>query len=294
MNYEMYRLQEDLEISGLITFYYKELTSQLNIEGENHDFWELVYIDKGEMEIYTDTNRYELCQGDIVFYKPNEYHAGRTIKNTAPNLIIISFECISPCMSFFEDKLFRLDEEERLILSKLIKEGTQAFDPPIDSLQMIFFPKKNQRALFGSEQIIKNYLEILLLLLIRKGDTKRNSVSLITTTANNKDSDMICRIIEYMNAHITENLTPEQLCTEFAISRTLLMTMFKSKTSCGVIKYFNKLKISKAKQMIREGWNNFTEISEYLGYSSVHYFSKQFKNETDMTPTEYSRSVRAI
>jgi AraC-type DNA-binding domain-containing proteins len=294
MNYEMYRLQEDLEINGLITFYYKELTSQLNIEGENHDFWELVYIDKGEIEIYTDTNHYELCQGDIVFYKPNEYHAGRTIKNTAPNLIIISFECISPCMSFFEDKLFRLDEEERLILSKLIKEGTQAFDPPIDSLQMIFFPKKNQRALFGSEQIIKNYLEILLLLLIRKGDTKRNSVRLITTTANNKDSDMICRIIEYMNAHITENLTPEQLCTEFAISRTLLMTMFKSKTSCGVIKYFNKLKISKAKQMIREGWNNFTEISEYLGYSSVHYFSKQFKNETDMTPTEYSRSVRAI
>jgi YesN/AraC family two-component response regulator len=61
----------------------------------------------------------------------------------------------------------------------------------------------------------------------------------------------------------------------------------------GVKEYFNKLKIDQAKSLIREEQHNFTEIAELLGYSSVHYFSKQFKSLTDMAPTEYARSVQA-
>ena len=46
--------------------------------------------------------------------------------------------------------------------------------------------------------------------------------------------------------------------------------------------------------MIRSGQMNFTQISEYLGYSSIHYFSRQFKRSTGMTPSEYVSSIRAL
>ncbi len=46
--------------------------------------------------------------------------------------------------------------------------------------------------------------------------------------------------------------------------------------------------------MIRDEQMNFTQISESLGYSSIHYFSRQFKNITGMTPSEYASSIRAI
>ncbi|HJB28450.1 MAG TPA: AraC family transcriptional regulator, partial [Candidatus Blautia faecavium] len=39
---------------------------------------------------------------------------------------------------------------------------------------------------------------------------------------------------------------------------------------------------------------NFTQISEYLGYSSIHYFSRQFKKISGMTPSEYSSSIKAL
>ena len=39
---------------------------------------------------------------------------------------------------------------------------------------------------------------------------------------------------------------------------------------------------------------NFTQISETLGYSSIHYFSRQFKKLTNMTPSEYASSIKAL
>ena len=195
-------------------------------------------------------------------------------------------------MDFFQNKTFKLDEEEREILSKLIKEGKEAFDPPVDSPRMRF-PKRRDDAKFGSEQMIKNYLEILIILMIRKGDKRQQTIKPATITIENREKELIELVIKYMEKHICENIRLEDLCTEFAISRTRLITAFKAKTGMGVKEYFNKLKIDKAKQMIRSGEFNFTQIAEKLSYSSVHYFSRCFKSLTNMTPTEYARSVNA-
>lgn len=54
------------------------------------------------------------------------------------------------------------------------------------------------------------------------------------------------------------------------------------------------MKIDFAKQLIRENDMNFTQISDFLGYSSIHYFSRQFKKLSGMTPTEYATSIKAI
>ena len=49
-----------------------------------------------------------------------------------------------------------------------------------------------------------------------------------------------------------------------------------------------------SQQLIRENQMNFTQISEFLGYSSIHYFSRQFKKISGMTPTEYITSIKAL
>lgn len=61
-----------------------------------------------------------------------------------------------------------------------------------------------------------------------------------------------------------------------------------------MIEFFTRMKIDFAKQLIRENDMNFTQISDFLGYSSIHYFSRQFKKLSGMTPTEYATSIKAI
>jgi AraC-like DNA-binding protein len=56
--------------------------------------------------------------------------------------------------------------------------------------------------------------------------------------------------------------------------------------------YIRRVKIQESKQMIREGNMNFTQIAATLHYSTVHHFSRQFKDKVGFTPTEYAKSVR--
>ena len=290
--YKRYPLIEEISIHNIISFFYKEMARDFNTMGEKHDFWEFVYVDKGNVEIYTDSYQAKLSQGDITFYKPNEFHAGRADNNTAPNLFIVSFDCNSASMDFFNSKTFRVDKEEQMLLSKLMIEGNWAFDPPADSQEMLW-PNKNKNAPFASEQLIKNYLEILLISFIRKGNKIRDYGNLSHINEDNKDAELTARVIKYMKENISENLTVEQICSNYAISRAALMKTFKEVTGLGVKEYFNKQKIEQAKKLIREENLNFTEVADQLAYSGLHYFSRCFKKETGMSPSEYSRSVRA-
>ena len=60
------------------------------------------------------------------------------------------------------------------------------------------------------------------------------------------------------------------------------------------MQHFQRMKIDRAKLLIREKRLNFSEISEKLHFSSIHYFSRRFKAISGMTPSEYAQSVKSI
>ena len=108
------------------------------------------------------------------------------------------------------------------------------------------------------------------------------------------DSDIFDRVTAYLDANIRCKLSIDQICRANLIGRSQLQKLFNDKTGLGVIDYFSKLKIESAKELIRMNKMNFTQISEYLGYSSIHYFSRQFKKIAGMTPSEYASSIKAL
>ena len=81
------------------------------------------------------------------------------------------------------------------------------------------------------------------------------------------------------------------LCEKFRLSPTAMKTLFRENFGMGAMDYFSRCKIDCAKHLIRENELNFSQISDYLGYSSIQYFSRRFKEITGMTPSEYMASV---
>lgn len=291
MQYSETSLQQLLHIDALFTIHYFEYTSDFLFEGESHDFWEFICVDKGTVEISMDDRKQILRKNEIAFHKPNEFHKVSTRGQIAPNLVVISFKTSSPFMDFFQNRILKIDEKERTILADILKEAQSVFATPLNDPYLTQMQKKSEVPL-GAEQLIKMQIEYFLIHLARR--FMNSEETHIELPSLKESSDAFKRIVAYMESNLTNNLTISQICKDNAIGHTHLQTIFSSEANSGVIEYFIRMKIDAAKYMIRQGNLNFTEIADYLGYSSIYYFSRQFKKVTGMTPSEYTSSIKAI
>ncbi|SFQ12946.1 AraC-like ligand binding domain-containing protein [Caldicoprobacter faecalis] len=291
VEYPKIPLDSVIEINEIVSLFYFEYAKDFVFQGESHDFWEFLYVDKGQVEVMADTEGYQLQQGEMIFHKPNEFHSVWANGKIAPNLIVVSFVCNSPAMKFFENKILKAGEEEKNILANLIRERTHCFNKRLN--EFITVKDKRPDELFGAQQLIKIYLELLLITLIRNNTAIKKQERISSLTRRRAEDDLVNRMICFMKQNIEKNLTVDDFCREFSLSRTRIKSLFKDRMQTGIIQYFRRMKIERAKELIREENYNFSEIAERLGFSSVHYFSHVFKKITDMTPSEYAVSVKS-
>lgn len=291
MEYIKTVLKDDIVIKKIVSIHYFEYARDYVFEGERHDFWEFVYVDKGELEVMADDSGFKLKQGEMIFHKPNEFHNVWANGKVGPNLVIVTFECKSSAIRYFENKILCIDDTQKNLLARIIWEAKEAFSSPLNLTYQQKI-KKKQHPPFGSEQLIRIYLEQMLICLIRKGKSAEGTGKLSSSVKERSDNNLITRITEYLKGNIRTNLTFEDVCRFSKLSRTSLKVLFREHAGMGVMEYFRNLKIEASKKMIREEQYNFTEIANQLGYSSIHYFSRHFKKATDMTPSQYATSVK--
>jgi len=289
MEYEGIVLKEEIHIEKIVTIHYFEYMKDFLYQGESHDFWEFQCVDKGEVRVLDHT----LKAGQLIFHKPNEFHDLRANGAIAPNVVVVSFVCNSLAMQFFEEKIINLTEREMELIGLIISEAKKCISSPLNTPGLRKLKIREDEE-FGSEQFIRIYLESLLLHIIRRNLPRPVKSAAQVSNLKGTDSENYNRVMAYLEAHICGNVTIEEICRENQISRSLLQRLFKESWNCGVIDFFTKMKVDLAKRLIREQNQNFTQISEYLGYSSIHYFSRQFKKITGMTPSEYMASMKAV
>ena len=245
----------------------------------------MVYIDKGTADIYADGEWKSVDQGNIVFHRPMQFHNIRANGITAPNTAIVTFVCKSEHMKFFDNKKIALSKEEQELMSRIISLAKETFYTPLDDIFTKSLDKVGDAA---SEQLLGLYLEELLLLIYRRS----NKIHHTHSEPKNIGSDA-SMAIAYMEKNIGQSLCIADIARNIMKSESELKRVFKSETGIGVMTYFRSMKINYAKQMLRQGELNITEISEQLGYYSIHHFSKQFKSVTGMSPREYSKSIKS-
>ncbi|MBP1992341.1 helix-turn-helix domain-containing protein [Paenibacillus eucommiae] len=292
MVFKKLTLKEEISITNIMSLHYFEFAKDFVFAGEKHDFWEFLYVDKGELEVMCNTEGFNLKQGDIIFHKPNEFHSVWANKKIGPNLIVVSFECHSKAMKQFENKIFSLGDSERNILSVIVKQALLTFLPPLDDPHMHILQKRKD-APIGSEQLIKIHLELLLLHIMKKPDMLEYESRLSSVARERSEDDILLRMTELLHQNLDQNLTLDAICKHVNMSRTNVSTLFKKKKGGSIMKYYKDLKIERAKELIRQEAYNLTEISKILNYGSIHIFSRHFKKTTDMYPSEYAKSVKS-
>jgi AraC-like DNA-binding protein len=90
-----------------------------------------------------------------------------------------------------------------------------------------------------------------------------------------------------MNENIYKNIDPEELAEKLNISYSWFRKVFKDYTGYAPAKYFQELKLRKAKQMLVCTSHSVKEIAYMLNYNSTEHFFSLFKKITNYTPLEY-------
>lgn len=263
-------ISSSLDISEIYTKFYQEKGTNYNFSGEKHSYWELTYVDKGELLTTIDGVSYHLKQGDLIFYAPMQFHTQSTFEKISSSYLTINFKMNFNHADLLCNKIFSLKRDSYFIVTRLIEELSN------DNLY--------------SNDLSLCYLKQLIIQMLRLDNSHFHSKP-TTHMQQTYENELLNDILLYIDDNIYEKISVSTLCDHFCISTSMLHSLFRKNMNNTAKNYINELKLSKSKELIRNSTHTLSEISEMLGFSSIHYFSKKFKSYFNISPTEYSKSI---
>ena len=263
-------ISSSLDISEIYTKFYQEKGTNYNFSGEKHSYWELTYVDKGELLTTIDGVSYHLKQGDLIFYAPMQFHTQSTFEKISSSYLTINFKMNFNHADLLCNKIFSLKRDSYFIVTRLIEE-------------------LSNNNLY-SDDLSLCYLKQLIIQMLRLDNSHFHSKP-TTHMQQTYENELLNDILLYIDDNIYEKISVSTLCDHFCISTSMLHSLFRKNMNNTAKNYINELKLSKSKELIRNSTHTLSEISEMLGFSSIHYFSKKFKSYFNISPTEYSKSI---
>lgn len=287
--YIKHKLSNVINISKIVTMHYYEFDKHFNFPGESHDFWEMVYVDSGNILITAGKKEYTLRPGEIIFHKPNEFHTISSDGKTPSNVFVISFVTTSKSMIYFKNKKSMVPNNLKSYIKTIIYEGKKTFDLPFNNPELREL-KLTENPLFGGQQIIRTTLEQFLIIFIREQEHQEKNIR-IFPDKESMDNHLVNAVISLLSENIYGKITVNEICKKLNYSKTYISKIFNKTCGCTIVEYYTQLKITEAKKLIRENTYSITEISNQLCFNDPHYFTRVFKKITNMSPREYQHSV---
>lgn len=256
--YELKPFETVLSVDAAITAFDAVHPAGFYFTGEMHDFWEAVCVVEGQANAAADGRIYALSSGDILFHKPMEFH--RIWADEGEHrVVIISFAAHGEAMQAFENRQFKLTQKQ---INEFIETE-----------------RKVSEVISGTDgiksNVAKNALENFLLSLC-----VRDAAEALVPDGE------FGRIVKVMRDNVAYNITLSELAKKLNMSESTLKKKFARYCDIGIMKYFNKLKIRRAIELLQDG-ESIKEVAFALGFSSINYFHTVFKRETGVTPISY-------
>ena len=105
-----------------------------------------------------------------------------------------------------------------------------------------------------------------------------------------KPTRLALEVSNYIQHHMSETITVEQIAAALFLSRPYLSRRFKTETGENLKDYIYLEKMAEARRLLRYSDKSIAAISDYLGFSSQSHFTKEFKKYVGKNPGEYRES----
>lgn len=267
-----YKVDNMISIEEIYSFFDMDYEENYDFCGETHNFWECVYVSKGEICVTADERVYNLTQNQMILHKPMEHHKFR-VTSPGATLLVFSFSLSGALSGYFADKVFMLSQEqESLVRSMLEYAKAKATETGCEVTEKYLCAARNNSTYM---QMIATYMYRLFLSLAEN--------QTVADISHAPDAALFGLAVDYMNSNIDKTPSVTDVAAFLNISESGLKRIFFKYTGTGVHKYFVGLKIKAATQLLKNGVS-VSQTATRLGFSSQGYFSRVYKRETGTAP----------
>ena len=96
--------------------------------------------------------------------------------------------------------------------------------------------------------------------------------------------------MRYIRENYSRDISLDEVSREVNISPYYFSKLFKDSTDQNFIEYLTNLRMEKARELLLTTESSMKEICVAVGYADPNYFSRIFKKNTGVTPTEYKEN----
>lgn len=254
----------------------------ISVERHSHDFYELVYVTEGFClhDAYGEVTL--LMEGDIFILKPGVAH--RYIGNRVTRIFNCIFredalerqiEALSRLPGM--DRLFSADLTERIPRIHLSLNERKSIQR-----QLIAMMEEGEEKPSGWDIRLGNMLACLLIDCARAYEARVD-----TANENQVYSGYVTQALNYVNLKYADaELSVREIAAQAGVSGDYLSRQFKQVTGIAAQEYLKRYRLARAMAILQAG-RPVGEVAKAVGFRNLCHFSREFKKEMGVTPSQY-------
>jgi AraC-like DNA-binding protein len=258
-----------MAIRRMISFEYYQPEAGFLIGGGVSWHWALTYGISGQLHAVVDGYDLIVNPGELVLCPPERFSMLYAQEGQAPTYLSAAFEAETGALLPLAGKVL-----------------------PSEALAPMFALMVAEAQCPSSSFALKEHLLSAVVLLLAR-QAAGLPVPQSALRPQHGENTIIRRAQQYISNHLREKLSVTLVANRIDVSPSYMTALFHKHLGISPGEYIRRAKLQESKLLMQEGTLNFTEIAAALEYSTVHHFSRQFKEHFGITPTQYAKGVAA-
>lgn len=245
----------------------------------NHDGHEVLLVLNGELNFYTEYGGALLKRGDLVCINELEFHRAKLLTKELYDRIVVNVKSSVLKRASSQrtnlENCFLMRKENPLNMISLTEDEIARMEEYANALQ-----KCLRDGLPGDELLKDAWLKLIMVLVNRhfegQGIVQRKEIL----------PELVMKTFEYIEAHLTEEITLQRLAEHVHHNGTYLSRCFKRITGISLQQFILAKKISLSCKLLREGYAP-TDVCYMIGFNNYSNYSRTFSKRMGMSPKKY-------
>jgi len=250
----------------IFTLFHQVGHGGLYFRGERHQPLELVYVEKGVLHNFFCGQDVALHPNELLIFDQNQWHMQYAESDVA--FLTVSFLWPGHDLADWIGRTIPASMAVQQAAGALIEEYDR--------------PSGFQDAFFHAQ------FSLLLLHLLRQVPKTAHKPSPATAHARNQVLEKALRVVD---SEYRRKLTVSALASAVNVSTSQLTVLFQTSLGISPAKYITRIRLEESKALLLSQQMSIGEIADYLGYSGIQHYSKQFREWFGCSPTAFAKYI---